>query len=389
MIIEPKIRGFISLSAHPVGCAELVKRDVEYAKKNLTGVPSKFNRVLVIGASMGYGLATRIAATFGLGAKTVGVIYDREPKEGRTASAGWYNTASFNSLAKEQGLYAATVNGDAFSDEVKNAAADIIERDLGQVDLVVYSLASPRRTVGGVTYNSVLKTVGEPYTQKSLNLRNFTVEEVTVPAATKDEIDATVKVMGGEDWRLWMEKLSNRGLLAKNCTTVCYSYIGPELTRPIYGDGTIGQAKKDLNFTATALQQEGFNAFISANKAVVTQSSAAIPIVPLYLSALYKVMKKTGTHEGTVQQAVRLFSENHLSKSGGGLVRLDNFETDETVQSAVMAAFDAVNSSNVADICDVDGFVTDFHRLFGFMVDGIDYAADADIFSEIDIVHVP
>lgn len=380
MIIEPKVRGFICTTAHPTGCAESVDRQIAYACAHKA--PAGKN-VLVIGCSTGYGLATRIAAAFGGGAKTLGVMFEREANPPRTATAGWYNTAAFERRAAENGLYARSVNGDAFSAAVKDQVIEIVKRDLGQLDLVVYSLAAPRRTMpDGSSKSSVLKTVGQPFTEKTVDLRTGVVGEVTVPPATQEEIDATVAVMGGGDFADWMTALQNAGVLADDVRAVAYSYIGPKLTHPMYLDGTIGAAKRDLLANVEALRKQGIRAYLSVNKALVTQSSAAIPVVPLYISVLYKVMKAKGTHEGCIEQMCRLFGQKGLmgntQTDADGLIRLDDLEMADDVQHKVVEIFKTVTTENLDKTTDIAGYWDDFYKMFGFHYDNVDYTEDVE-----------
>ena len=312
MIVEPKVREFICTTAHPIGCRENVRQQIAYIKEKVCFEGKK--HVLVIGASTGYGLASRITMAFGAKAATIGVMFEKEASGKRTATPGWYNTKAFEEFAKEEGLYAKSINKDAFSEEVKEHVAQMIKEDWGSVDLIIYSLASPRRTTKeGITYHSTLKTCDQSFTEKSWNLRNNQISEATILAASPEELESTVKVMGGEDWYDWIQTLDRAGVLAKDAVTVAYSYIGPELTYPVYYQGTIGMAKKNLEEFSNRLNQEykkeGLKAYISVNKALVTQASSAIPIVPLYFAILYKVMKQAGTHEGCIEQMGRLFGE--------------------------------------------------------------------------------
>lgn len=390
MIVEPKIRGFICTTAHPAGCARSVEEQVEYVKSR-----ARFNgpkRVLVIGSSTGYGLATRIAAAFGGGADTVGVAFERPASKARTATAGWYNTAAFQELARRDGLFAKSIMGDAFSPEIKRKTVGLIKSDLGQVDLVVYSLAAPRRTVGETTYSSVLKPVETAFSSKSIDMSTRRLAEVTIPPATEEEIEGTVRVMGGEDWKLWIDALREADALAPGITTLAYSYIGPELTHAIYKDGTIGMAKKDVERTAKALTEElaplGGRAFVSVNKAVVTQASAAIPVVPLYISILFKIMKENGLHEGCVEQMRRLLAEKLCGEDAPvldeeGRLRLDDLELRADVQAAVARVWGAVRDDTLPRVADLDGYWSDFYRLFGFGLSGVDYAADVE--TEVEI----
>lgn len=383
MIIEPKTRGFICTTAHPDGCAEAVKRQIGVVKAN--GLFDGPKKVLVIGASTGYGLASRITAAFGCGAATLGIIFDKPASGSRTASAGWYNTAAFERFAQAEGLYAKTINGDAFSKEVKEDTIALIKQDLGQVDLVVYSLASPRRTLAdGTTVSSVLKTIGEPYTNKTIDLKTNQISEITVPTATEQEVADTVTVMGGGDWMDWMTALQGTGALAPNAVTVAYSYIGPEVTHPMYLNGSIGMAKKDLSETAVRIRSAlpGVGAWVSVNKALVTQSSAAIPIVPLYISILYKVMKEKGLHEGCIEQMDRLFRDRlcagTVPTDGDGLIRIDDYEMQPDVQRAVSALWDEIADENLDLTCDIKGYWADFFEMFGFGFDNINYSKDVD-----------
>jgi enoyl-[acyl-carrier protein] reductase / trans-2-enoyl-CoA reductase (NAD+) len=391
MIIEPKIRGFICTTAHPSGCAEAVRRQIEYVS-GLPGIDGPKN-VLVIGSSTGYGLASRIVAAFGSGAATLGVFYERPATETRTASAGWYNTAAFEKRAHETGLYAQSINGDAFSDAVKGKAVGIIKKDMGKVDLVIYSLASPRRThpVTGETLTSVIKPVGKPYTNKTVDFQSGAVSEITIQPAGEDEIRQTVAVMGGEDWSMWMTALRDADALSPGATAIAYSYIGPSVTHAVYRDGTIGQAKNHLEETAiairTLLAPLGGRAFISVNKALVTQSSSAIPVVPLYISILFKVMKDKGLHEGCIEQIARLFSERlyagNMETDCRGRIRVDDWEMRDDVQESVTGLWENADSQNVAACSDIEGYRRDFLNLFGFGFDTIRYQDDADILVDI------
>lgn len=386
MIVEPKVKGFICTTAHPVGCKENVRRQIEYIKS--LGENNGPKKVLVIGASTGYGLATRIAAAFGSHADTLGVMFDKEASGKRTGTPGYYNTKAFEEFAHEAGLYAKSINGDAFSRELKQEVIQTIQEDLGQVDMVVYSLAAPRRMMAdGTVYNSVLKTTGEVFTQKSLDLKDNTIHEVSVEPATEEEIEATVKVMGGEDWFDWMNALNEAGVLADQCITVAYSYIGPELTYPIYYNGTIGAAKKDLHAYAEKIDQKfgstGVKAYISVNKGLVTQASSAIPVVPLYFAMLYKVMKKKGIHEGCIEQIGRLFKDKlfggQVLTDENGMIRMDDYEMREDVQEEIKNAWTNVTTENVMEVADIDGYWEDFYQMFGFRIDGVDYSADVEV----------
>lgn len=386
MIISPKIRGFICTTAHPDGCAAHVQEQIDYVKSKpaLADSPKK---VLVIGSSTGYGLASRIVPAFGGGAATIGVFFEKEGEENRTGTAGWYNSAAFEQAAAKEGLYARSFNGDAFSKEMKQQVIAAIKADLGQVDMVVYSLASPRRTDPdtGEVYKSVLKPTGETYTNKNLNTDKKEITSVTIEPATEDEIAQTVKVMGGEDWKLWIDALSAAGALAPGFKTVAYSYIGPELTWAIYTDGTIGRAKLHLEETAremNAAHGEG-TAVVSVNKALVTQASSAIPVVPLYISILYKIMKAKGLHEGCIEQIHRLFAERYGAEGGPALdekgrIRIDDWEMRPDVQAEVEEIWNKITTENIDELSDFAGYQQEFYRLFGFGLPGVDYTADTD-----------
>lgn len=388
MIIKPKMRGFICTTAHPVGCAENVKRQIDYvrAKPPVAGGPK---RVLVIGASMGFGLSSRIVSAFGSGAGTLGIIFDKPASEGRTGTAGWYNTAAFERMAREAGLFAEHINGDAFSDEVKEKAIETIRRAFGQVDLIVYSLASPRRTdpETGETYSSVLKPIGSDYANKTVDFHSGQVAGVSIGQATEEEVAATVKVMGGEDWERWIDVLEKAEVLADGATTVAYSYIGPEITYSIYREGTIGRAKDHLEATShkldARLRERGGRAYVSVNKALVTQSSSAIPVVPLYISLLFKVMKEKGLHEGCIEQMYRLYGERLYA--GGvtptddkGRIRIDDWEMRPEVQEQVARLWPVVGTDNLPELSDIEGYREEFYKLFGFAFDNVDYEADVD-----------
>ncbi|MCH5203194.1 MAG: trans-2-enoyl-CoA reductase family protein [Oscillospiraceae bacterium] len=382
MVVEPKVRGFICTTAHPVGCEAAVKEQIDYVKSKgkMSGFCAK--KVLVIGSSMGYGLASRISTAFGMGAATLGVMFDKPGSGSKTGTSGWYNTMAFEKFAAEEGLYAKTINGDAYSEECKKEIIDIIKSDLGKVDMVVYSLAAPRRTVGETVYKSVLKTTGEAYTNKTIDLRNNTVSEVTIEPATDEEIEATVKVMGGEDWEMWIDALKEADAIEENAVTLAYSYIGPKITHPMYYEGSIGRAKADLLESSRKIADKGFRAYISVNKALVTQSSAAIPIVPLYVAILYKVMKKHGTHEGCIEQMQRLFaeiSENKLNLDDEGRIRMDDLEMKPEIQNEVAEIWQGLNQDNFKEFTDIDGYWKDFYALFGFGIDGVDYSADVEV----------
>ena len=380
MVVEPRVKDFICTTAHPVGCAQNVKNQIEYVKsKGAAKSGEAPKKVLVIGSSTGYGLASRIAAAFGYGADTLGVMFEKESNGRRTATAGFYNNRAFEEEAHKAGLYAKSINGDAFSVEIKEQVIETIKADMGKIDMIVYSLAAPRRTTpDGTKYTSVLKTVGDEYTNKTLVLKDNTITEAHITAANEDEIKATIKVMGGEDWIDWMQALSDAGVLADNVITVAYSYIGPKITFPIYAEGSIGQAKKDLYKSADIINERfpNIKAKIAINKALVTQSSAAIPIVPLYITLLYKVMKEKGLHEGCIEQMQRLFMDKILDDTqvdDNGFIRMDDWEMRDDVQAVVAEHWDTVNNDNVKDIADIDGYWEDFYNMFGFKIDGVDY----------------
>ena len=384
MIVTPKIRGFICTTAHPEGCAANVQSQIDYVKSKpaLSNPPKK---VLVIGASTGYGLASRIVPAFGGGAATIGVFFEKPGVENKTGSAGWYNSVAFEEAAAKEGLYAKSFNGDAFSTGMKDEVIAAIKADLGQIDCIVYSLASPRRTdpTDGETYKSVLKPIGAPYTQKNINTDTGEVNTVSIEPASDDEIAHTVKVMGGEDWELWIKALAEAGVLADGFQTVAYSYIGPDLTYPIYTNGTIGRAKEHLEESAARMNAQfgDATAYVSVNKALVTQASSAIPVVPLYISLLYKVMKEMDLHEGTIEQIERLFTD-HLASGGSpavderGRIRIDDWEMSEPVQTAVAAAWEKVTTENLSDLSDFSGYKKEFLRLFGFGLESVDYEQD-------------
>lgn len=385
MVVEPKVKGFICTTAHPKGCEESVRRQIECTKKH--GQAEGPKKVLVIGSSTGYGLASRIAVTYGYGADTIGVAFERESNGKRTATAGWYNTKAFEKIAKEDGYYAKSFNGDGFSKQMKEDVIACIKEDFGQVDMIVYSMAAPRRTLpDGTTVSSVLKTVGAPFTNKTIDLRNNEIKEVTVPEATEEEIKATIQVMGGEDWKDWITALHDAGVIKEGAVTLAYSYIGPVVTHAIYKEGSIGQAKKHLYDTSVELTKEfsdiGLKAYISVNKAVVTQSSAAIPIVPLYMSMLYKVMKEAEVHEGCIEQMNRLFLEKlvgEVETDEAGRIRLDDYEMREDIQEKIAGVWDSVDSESIEELGDIQGYWDEFYQMFGFGYDNVDYTEDVEI----------
>ncbi len=387
MIIAPKIRGFICTTAHPDGCAKHVAEQIAVVKRRglIENGPKK---VLVIGSSTGYGLSSRIAAAFGSNAATIGVFFEKPGEEGKCGTAGWYNTVAFEKEAAAAGLYARSFNGDAFSDPVKKEVIAAIKADLGQVDLVIYSLASPRRSdpKSGEVYKSVLKPVGEIYTAKNLNTTTGEVNEVTIAPAEGDDIAQTIAVMGGEDWELWTDALLEAGVLAEGVKTVAYSYIGPEVTWPVYKNGSIGKAKEDLERVQRALDKKlaplHGKAWVSVNKALVTQASSAIPVVPLYISLLYKAMKADGTHEDTIEQMDRLLRDrlynNDPQPDEAGRIRVDDWEMAPELQALLAKRWTEVNTENLAEFGDLAGYQSSFLRLFGFGLDGVDYTADSD-----------
>jgi enoyl-[acyl-carrier protein] reductase/trans-2-enoyl-CoA reductase (NAD+) len=382
MIIKPKVRGFICTNAHPQGCAANVQEQIAFtkAKGPVAGAPKK---VLVLGCSTGFGLASRITAAFGGGADTLGVCFEKEPSEAKTATAGYYNTSAFHDAAKAEGLYAHTINGDAFSDACKDKVIAELKNSMGKVDLVIYSLASPRRTnpKTGEVFNSVLKPIGKEYTSKNLNTDTLKISDVTIEPASDEEIANTVKVMGGEDWEMWIDALKGADLLADNFQTVAYTYLGDKLTWPIYGKATIGKAKEDLDRAAKTLSaKHGGNARVAVLKAVVTQASSAIPVMPLYLAILFKVMKAQGTHEGCIEQIQRLFKECLYSATprldDANRYRVDELELDPSVQTKVEELWDLVTEENLFELTDFEGYKAEFLRLFGFGIDGVDYDAE-------------
>ncbi|MGB8353683.1 MAG: enoyl-ACP reductase FabV [Chthoniobacteraceae bacterium] len=394
MIIKPKIRGFICVTAHPDGCAAHVQEQIDYVKAqgSIAGAPK---RVLVVGASTGYGLSSRITAAFGGGASTVGVFFERGSENDRPATAGWYNTAAFETAAHKQGLYAKSINGDAFSDEIKKQTIDLLKTDLGQIDLLIYSLASPRRThpKTGVVAKSALKTTGDAFTAKTVDTDKGVITDITIGPATPEEIAETTAVMGGEDWKFWVDELAAAGALAPGFQTVAYSYIGPEVTWAIYRNGTIGRAKEDLENKAHLLtddlKAQGGHAYVSINKALVTQASSAIPVVPLYIAMLYKVMKEKGLHEGCIEQIYRLFAARLYNNASPqlddkGRIRIDDWEMRDDIQAAVKELWKEVTTENLESISDIQGYRTEFLKLFGFGLPGVDYTKEVDPVVEIE-----
>ena len=389
MVIKPKIRGFICTNAHPAGCAESVNRQIEYVKsQSFEGADFEPKNVLIIGSSTGYGLASRIVSAFGFGAKTLGVFFEKPGTDKKSGSAGWYNTVAFQNAAEQQGLWAKNINGDAFSDEIKQQTIETIKQEMGKVDLVIYSLASPRRTdpKTGETYSSTLKPIGDSVTTKNLNTSKRIIDEVTVEAANQDEIDNTIKVMGGEDWEMWIDALKEADVLADGFKTTAYTYIGKKLTWPIYGHATIGKAKEDLDRASAAIDSLTADisgkAYVSSLNAVVTQASSAIPIMPLYISALFKVMKEDGTYEGVIQQISGLFKENLTSNSPrldeGGHLFQNYKELEDDVQERVQTIWDSVDTDSIDELTDYKGYHQEFLHLFGFDYDNVDYDQDVN-----------
>ena len=391
MIIKPRTRGFICLTSHPTGCERNVTDQIEYVRsKGSIDGPKK---VLVIGASTGFGLASRITSAFGCGAATLGVFFEKPSEEGRPATPGWYNSAYFEQEAHKAGLYAKSINGDAFSNEIKRKTLDLIKADMGQIDLLVYSLASPVRTHPdtGERFRSVLKPIGASFKNKTVDFHTGIVSDVSIEPASGDDVENTVAVMGGEDWKMWIDALLGEGLLAEGCKTVAYSYIGPSLTEPVYRKGTIGRAKDHLEATAftigDSLKSINGNAYVSVNKALVTQASSAIPVIPLYISLLYKVMKEKGLHEGCIEQIQRLFQDrlyaDRIPVDDQGRIRIDDWEMRDDVQAEVAALWERANTENLSQIGDLKGYEKDFYNLFGFMVAGVDYDQDVNEMVEI------
>ena len=395
MIIEPRMRGFICTTAHPDGAAENVKQQIEYVKSK--GKIDGPKRVLVIGASTGFGLASRITSAFGCDASTIGVFFEKPPSEGKTASAGWYNSAAFEKEATKAGLYAKSINGDAFSDEIKDQTLALIKEDLGQIDLIIYSLASPVRThpKTGVTHRSVLKPIGEKFTNNTVDFHTGKVSEVSIEPCSGDDIENTVIVMGGEDWKMWMDALKKENLLAEGATTVAYSYIGSSLTEAVYRNGTIGKAKDDLENTAfsitDSLSEIGGKAYVSVNKALVTQASSAIPVIPLYISLLYKTMKAKGIHEGCIEQIQRLFQDRlfagkEVPVDEKGRIRIDDWEMRDDVQEEVADLWNRVTTENLSELGDLEGYKKEFYQLFGFDVQNVNYTKDADEMVQVESI---
>lgn len=387
MIIEPRMRGFICLTSHPKGCEQNVLNQIAYIQSK--GTIDGPKKVLVIGASTGFGLASRITSAFGSNAATIGVFFEKEPQAGKTASPGWYNSAAFQKEAAKAGLYAKSINGDAFSTEVKNKAIEIIKADLGKIDLVIYSLASPVRMhpITGVLHRSVLKPIGQSFTNKTVDFHTGVVSDITIEPCSEEEIANTVAVMGGEDWEMWMDALMQADVLAENAKTVAYSYIGPALTEAVYRKGTIGSAKDHLEATAFTIADKlkslNGQAYVSVNKALVTQASSAIPVIPLYISLLYKTMKEKGIHEGCIEQIQRLFSErlytnSPISTDEKGRIRVDDWEMRADVQQRIDELWQQSTTETLPQLGDLGGYKSDFLNLFGFGFEGVNYLEDVN-----------
>ncbi|MBO6258714.1 MAG: trans-2-enoyl-CoA reductase family protein [Succinivibrio sp.] len=388
MVIEPKVRGVICVTTHPTGCEANVRQQIDYVKSQ-GRIENGPKSVLVIGASTGYGLASRISAAFGAGAATLGVFFEKPGSEKRPGSAGWYNSAAFTKFAKEEGLVARNINGDAFSDECRRQAIEIIKKDLGgKVDLVVYSLAAPVRKMpqSGEVVRSSLKPIGKPYVSTAIDTNKDCIIEATIDPATPEEVENTVKVMGGQDWELWIDALSKAGVLAENCKTVAYSYIGTEITWPIYWHGSLGKAKEDLDRAAKANRERlaavHGDARVAVLKSVVTQASSAIPVMPLYISLCFRVMREQNTYESVVEHIFRLFSASLYGKDteqdDEGRIRMDSWELADSVQNKCKELWQQVTTENLSAISDYADYKKQFLQLFGFEIDGIDYSADVN-----------
>ncbi|OOE98513.1 trans-2-enoyl-CoA reductase [Salinivibrio sp. MA351] len=400
MIIKPKIRGFICTTTHPVGCEANVKEQIDYTKAQgpIANAPK---RVLVVGASSGYGLSSRIAAAFGGGAATIGVFFEKPGTEKKPGTAGWYNSAAFDKFAKQEGLYSKSLNGDAFSHEAKQKTIDLIKQDLGQIDMVVYSLASPVRKLpdSGELVRSSLKPIGETYTSTAVDTNKDQLIEASVEPATEQEIQDTVTVMGGEDWELWINALNDAGVLAEGCKTVAYSYIGTELTWPIYWEGALGKAKMDLDRAANELNQtlaaKGGSANVAVLKSVVTQASSAIPVMPLYIAMVFKKMREEGVHEGCMEQIHRMFTQRLYQADGSEpavdserRLRLDDLELREDIQQHCRDLWPQITTDNLTELTDYNEYKAEFLKLFGFGVDGVDYDADVSPLVEFDVENI-
>lgn len=392
MIIEPKTRGFICITSHPKGCEQNVLNQIDYIKSK--GEVGKKKNVLVIGSSTGFGLASRITSAFGSKSPTIGVFFEKPPLKGKTASSGWYNTAALETAAHKEGIYAKSINGDAFSSEIKEKTIELIKKDLGQIDLIVYSLASPVRThpTTGVRHKSTLKPIGNTYTNKTVDFHTGEVKDISIAPSVDGDIENTVTVMGGEDWEMWIKALKKENLLSSDFTTVAYSYIGPKLTEPVYRKGTIGKAKDHLEATAftitDSLKDINGKAYVSVNKALVTQSSSAIPVIPLYISLLYKVMKESGLHEGCIEQIHRLYTErlflDKVPTDSEGRIRVDDLEMRSDIQEKVSELWEQASTETLPSIGDLEGYKTEFFNLFGFNFEEVDYNLDTE-----EVVNIP
>jgi len=390
MIVTPRIKGFVCTTAHPTGCSEHVREEIEYVEKQGTFDGPK--NVLIIGASTGYGLSSRIMTMAAFQSNTIGVFYEKEASDKRTASPGWYNSVAFEKEALVRDIYAKSINGDAFSQDIKDRTIELIKRDLGKIDLVIYSLASPRRTdpITDEKYTSVLKPIGASYSNKSLDIMTASVSDVTIEPASEEEVYNTIKVMGGEDWELWIDAMLHAEVLASGCLTLAYSYIGPDVTKAIYREGTIGLAKEHLEKSAFSIQDKLKNiqgkGYVVIAKALVTQASAAIPIVPLYIAALYKVMKSKGTHEGCIEQIYRLFkqiSQHTENIDELNRIRIDDLEMDASTQIEAIKLFQEVTSENIEELLHISEYQKDFYRLFGFAYDKVNYTEEVETQLEI------
>lgn len=391
MVIEPKTRGFICITAHPEGCAQNVLNQIQYVRSK--GKIDSPKRALVIGSSTGFGLASRITSAFGSHASTIGVFFEKPPLPGKTASSGWYNSAAFEKEAHKKGLYAKSINGDAYSDEIKEKTIQLIKDDWGQVDLVVYSLASPIRKhpKTGARHKSVLKPLTGKYTNKTVDFHSGKISEITLPSGNEADIENTVAVMGGEDWEMWIDQLRKENLLSEDFKTVAYSYIGPDCTQPIYRNGTIGKAKDHLEATAISISNKlkdiNGKAYVSVNKALVTQSSAAIPVIPLYIMLLYKTMKEKGAHEGCIEQIQRLYADRLFEKKvptdDKERIRMDDWEMRPDVQEKIVELWDLISTETLPQLGDLEGYKKEFFQLFGFHFDEINYTKATDEMVEI------
>jgi enoyl-[acyl-carrier protein] reductase/trans-2-enoyl-CoA reductase (NAD+) len=400
MIIKPKTRGFICTTTHPTGCEANVLEQINTTKA-LGTIKDGPKKVLVVGSSSGYGLSSRIAAAFGSGAATLGVFFEKPGTEKKPGTAGWYNSAAFDKLAKAEGLYSKSINGDAFSHEAKQKAIELIKEDLGQIDMVVYSLASPVRKLpeSGEVIRSALKPIGDTYTATAVDTNKDIIIETSVEPASEQEIADTVTVMGGEDWELWMAALSEAGVLSENCKTVAYSYIGTELTWPIYWHGALGKAKMDLDRAAkaidTKLSATGGSANVAVLKSVVTQASSAIPVMPLYIAMVFKKMREEGLHEGCMEQINRLFNDRLFREDGAkpevdeaNRFRLDDLELREDIQAHCLSVWPQVTTENIRELTDYTQYKEEFLSLFGFGVNGVDYEADVSPEMDMDVVQL-